>query len=79
MNTVRGIKREINALQYNPKRHELDEDLILSDFGIRKHYYKDYKIYYIIDEDTKEVIVSRILHMLVDSRNWLYRTFEIEK
>lgn len=35
--------------------------------------YRNYKIYYVIEEDT--IYIVRILHMLVDSRAWLYRTF----
>ena len=31
------------------------------------------KIYYVIEEDT--IYIVRILHMLVDSKAWLYRTF----
>ena len=34
---------------------------------------KNYKIYYVIDSDT--IYIIRILHMLVDSREWLYRAF----
>lgn len=52
---------------------ELDEDEILAELGVRKDYYKNYKIYYLISEDT--IYIVRILHMLVDSRAWLYRTF----
>ncbi len=35
--------------------------------------YRNYKIYYVIEEDT--IYIIRILHMLVDSKAWLYRTF----
>ncbi len=34
---------------------------------------RNYKIYYVIEEDT--IYIVRILHMLVDSKAWLYRTF----
>ncbi|HBA68737.1 MAG TPA: type II toxin-antitoxin system RelE/ParE family toxin, partial [Lachnospiraceae bacterium] len=39
-------------------------------------YYKNYKIYYVVEDNS--VIIVRILHMLVDSRAWLYRTFGME-
>ena len=42
-----------------------------------KTYYREYKIFYTIDDNVKEVFIVRILHMLVDSRAWLYRTFGI--
>lgn len=51
-NTVRGIRKQINSLVNFPERNELDEDKILAERGIRKDYYKNYKIYYIISEDT---------------------------
>ena len=72
-NMVKGIRRQINSLSDFPERHELDEDEMLATLGIRKDYYKNYKIYYVIDSDT--IYIVRILHMLVDSREWLYRAF----
>lgn len=72
-NTVKGIRKQINSLIDFPERNELDEDEILAEIGVRKDYYKNYKIYYVISEDT--IYILRILHMLVDSRAWLYRTF----
>lgn len=36
----------------------------------------NYKIYYVIDSDT--IYIVRILHMLVDSKAWLYRTFGLK-
>lgn len=76
-NTVKGIRDQINKLDTFPQSHELDEDPVLANLGIRKTYYKEYKVYYIVDEETKTVHVVRILHMLVDSRTWLYATFAL--
>lgn len=72
-NTVRGIRAKINSLVNFPERNELDEDELLAGLGVRKDYYRNYKIYYVIEEDT--IYIVRILHMLVDSKAWLYRTF----
>lgn len=72
-NTVKGIRTQINTLSIFPEKNELDEDEILAGLGVRKDYYRNYKIYYVIDVDT--IYIIRILHMLVDSRAWLYRTF----
>ena len=58
-----------------PERNELDEDETLAGLGVRKDYYRNYKIYYVIDADT--IYIVRILHMLVDSKAWLYRTFGV--
>jgi plasmid stabilization system protein ParE len=76
-NTVKGIRKQVNKLQYFPESHELDDDPVLAELGIHKTYYKDYKIFYIIDHDTYTIHVIRILHMLVNSKSWLYRTFKI--
>ena len=46
--------------QYKIKINELAE------LGVRKIYFKEYKIFFVIDESTKKVYVIRILHMLVD-------------
>lgn len=71
--TVKGIRAQIDALSDFPERNELDEDELLAELGVRKDYYRNYKIYYVIDADI--VYIVRILHMLVDSKAWLYRTF----
>lgn len=73
-NTVSGIRTRINSLVNFPERNELDEDdELLAGLGVRKDYYRNYKIYYVIEEDT--IYIVRILHMLVDSKAWLYQTF----
>lgn len=76
-NMVKGIREQINKLEIFPASHELEDDLILAELGVHKTYYKEYKIFYTIDENEKTVYVVRILHMLVNSRAWLYRTFGI--
>lgn len=78
LNTLRGIRSVINQLNLFPERNEVDEDETLAKLGLYKEYYKNYKIYYLIDKDKSKVIIVRILHMLVDSRVWLYRTFNLE-
>ena len=73
--TVSGIRAKINSLVNFPEKNELDEDELLAGLGVRKDYYRNYKIYYVIKKDT--IYIVRILHMLVDSKAWLYRTFEL--
>ena len=73
--TVIGIRAKINSLADFPERNELDEDKLLAGLGVRKDYYRNYKIYYVIEKDT--IYIVRILHMLVDSKAWLYRTFGV--
>lgn len=76
-NIVKGIRKQINSLVYFPERNELDEDEFLAEIGVRRDYYRNYKIYYIISDDI--IYIVRILHMLVDSRAWLYRTFGMDE
>ena len=64
--TVSGIRAKINSLVNFPEKNELDEDELLAGLGVRKDYYRNYKIYYVIKKDT--IYIVRILHMLVDSK-----------
>lgn len=75
-NMVKGIRKQIHSLANFPERNELDEDEFLAEIGVRRDYYRNYKIYYIILDDT--IYIVRILHMLVDSHAWLYRTFGMD-
>ena len=76
LNISIGIRKSIDKLLHNPVRHELDEDEELASIGIRKQYYKNYKIYYFIDEIKQTVYILRVLHMLVDSKSVLLRMFK---
>ncbi|MCM1386580.1 MAG: type II toxin-antitoxin system RelE/ParE family toxin [Bacillus sp. (in: Bacteria)] len=75
VNMVRGFKKVINSLSLFPQSHELDEDEELAVYGIRKTYYKNYKIYFLIDERKQTVYILRVFHMLVDSREKILRIF----
>jgi plasmid stabilization system protein ParE len=75
--TIRGIREQVNKLSVYPDGHELDDDVILAKMGVRRTYFKEYKIFYVVDNERKIVNVLRILHMRVDSRRWLYQTFGI--
>jgi len=75
INMVRGFRKTINNLSIFPKSHELDEDEELASYGIRKTYYKNYKIYFLIDEQERTVYILRVFHMLVDSREKILKFF----
>lgn len=77
VNMINGLKKEIHKLQHYPARHETEQDSALAEMGIRRHYFKNYKIFYLVDEPEKRVIILRILHMLVDSKAAMYRTLEL--
>lgn len=70
---ARGFRKQIASLKTYPQRHEYDEDEELSVRHIRKHYFKNYKIYYVVDEKEYKVYILRVLHMLVDGRALLVR------
>lgn len=72
---VRGFKKVINSLSKFPQSHELDEDDELAGYGIRKIYYKNYKIYFLIDDREQIVYILRVFHMLVDSKEKILRIF----
>ena len=75
LNMVRGFKKVINSLGLFPQSHELDEDEELARYGIRKTYYKNYKIYFLINEREQTVYILRVFHMLVDSNERILRIF----
>ena len=63
-----GFRNTIAKIEFMPKQHELDEDEELAAREIRKCYYKNYKIYFFIDERSSTVYVLRVLHMLVNAK-----------
>ena len=75
VNMVKGFRKTINSLSLFPQSHELDEDEELAGYGIRKTYYKNYKIYFMIDERERTVYILRVFHMLVDSKEKILRIF----
>jgi plasmid stabilization system protein ParE len=68
-----GFRKTIETLSTYPYRHELDDDQILADYGVRKIYYKNYKIFYVVKKEAKMVYILGVLHMLVDSKSLLLR------
>ena len=64
----RPSRSDFVQLEFMPRQHELDEDEELALRGIRKCYYKNYKIYFFIDEKNGIVCVLRVLHMLVNAK-----------
>lgn len=70
---VNGFRSAINNLSIFPHSHELDEDGDLAKYGIRRTYYKNYRIYFLIDEPEHAVYVLRVLHMLEDNREKIWK------
>ena len=63
-----GFRNKIAQLEFMPEKHEFDEDEELAALGIRKCYYKNYKIYFFVDKRRNTVYVLRVLHMLVNAK-----------
>lgn len=76
LNMASGFRKTINGLSRFPRRHELDEDKELAKHGIRKIYYKNYKIYFLIEEQERVVYILRIFHMLENSRDKIISFFK---
>ena len=64
-NMVKGIREQINKLEVFPASYELDDDSKLAELGIHKTYYKEYKIFYTIDDNVKKIFIVRILHIRI--------------
>ena len=66
VSTVLGIRETINTLSQYPERHEVDNDEELAMRGIRRTYYRNYKIYYTVCDNAVKIL--RILHMLLGDK-----------
>ena len=66
---AKAFRNIIDNLSIFPQSHGLDEDPELKKYGIRKLFYKNYKIYFWIDETKKTVYILRVFHMLSDSNS----------
>lgn len=75
INLAKGLGKAIQSLQIVPQRHETDKTPKLACYNIRKQYYKNYIIFYLIDEENMIVYILRVLHKLVDSRTKIVNLF----
>lgn len=67
LNIAKDLRNTIDSLRIFPHRHKLDDDIRLSSLGIRKIYYKKYKIFFLIKHDT--IYILRVIHTLENSDN----------
>lgn len=72
---VRGFYEQITRLRENPNRYNLDRDPDIAVKGIRRCYYKQYTIYYLVDEANKVVYIIRLLHSLMSYRSLVLGIF----
>lgn len=70
-NLAVNFRKQIAGLEIYPQRHGFDENKNLAKLRVRKHYFKNYKIYYIVNEEEKTVYILRVLHMRMNSETVL--------
>lgn len=73
---IKGFRKTINNLCIFPQKHSLDEDEELAKYKIRRTYYKNYKIYFVVDEVEHIVYVLRVLHTLVNAKKKVLRGYQ---
>lgn len=64
---IKGLRSSISQLQYFPRKFPIIDDYIIKYRKIHYMPYKNYFVFYVIEDDKKRVIVLRISHK---SRNW---------
>jgi len=64
---VKGLRSSISQLQYFPRKFPIIDDYIIKYRKIHYMPYKNYFVFYVVNDDNKKVIVLRIAHK---SRNW---------
>ena len=64
---VKGLRKSITNLQYFPYQFPIIQDAILYKSGMRCMPYKNYYIIYVVNENTKSVIIIRVIY---NKRNW---------
>lgn len=61
------VTKQINALLTFPKKHPLAADKLLASWGIRFIKIGNYLAFYIVSEETEQIIVVRFLY---EKSNW---------
>ena len=65
------LKKEIASLSFMPERYSFTEEEPWYSKGIRKMPVKNYLVYYIIKEESKEVRITAVLHARQDQQKEL--------
>lgn len=79
LNIIKGISKEIKSLEKFPKRNRLEENIMFENLNVRKVNHKEYKIYYLVDDESLIVYVVRIVHRLANNRIWIYHTYDFKE
>ena len=66
---IKGLRRSISQLQYFLQKFPTIQDYILKNHNIHYMPYKNYFVFYQIDDEEKRIVILRVGHR---SRNWEY-------
>ena len=66
---IKGLRRSISQLQYFPNKFPIIQDYILKYRKIHYMPYKNYYVFYQVDDEKKRVVLLRVGHK---NRNWKY-------
>ena len=64
---IKGLRRSISQLQYFPQKFPTIQDYILKNHNIHYMPYKNYFVFYLVENEKKQVIILRVGHK---NRNW---------
>ena len=64
---VKGLRRSISQLQYFPNKFPVIQDYILMYRKIHYMPYKNYFVFYQVDDEKRRVVILRVGHK---GRNW---------
>jgi plasmid stabilization system protein ParE len=67
-NLIKGILEKLQKIKENPHRRPLVQDSYLASLGYRIINVKNYMIFYIIDDDKKQIKVVRFMY---NKRDWV--------
>jgi addiction module RelE/StbE family toxin len=67
-NLIKEILEKLQKIKENPHRRPLVQDSYLASLGYRIIHVKNYMIFYIVDDDKKQIKVVRFLY---NKRNWI--------
>ena len=66
---IKGLRRSISQLQYFPNKFPIIQDYRLKYRKIHYMPYKNYYVFYQVDDEKKRVVLLRVGHK---NRNWKY-------
>ena len=60
--TAQAVEREIRSLKQHPARYPLTPEEPWHTYGVRKMIVKNFFVYYLIEEDKRQVAVTAVIY-----------------